>query len=100
MLTWYRELIRLRRTNPCLNNGAPGNAIVTFNGHENWIRMQRGAIVVICNLGASERAFPVPPESKVLLSSRDMLENMGGQVDLPPDTLAVLTGAIAFLSSK
>ena len=91
MLAWYRALIRLRRTNPCLNDGAPGNTVVTFDEHENWIRMQRGTTTLICNLGASERAFPVSPESKVLLSSRDMFENIGGQVKLTP---------VAFLSSQ
>jgi maltooligosyltrehalose trehalohydrolase len=99
MLTWYRELIRLRRTNPCLNNPKPGNTMVTFNEHAKWIQMHRGTIAVLCNLGVSERVFLAPPESKVLLASRAMPQNIGGEVALPPDTIAVLTSPAPFLSS-
>ena len=100
MLTWYRELIRLRRSNPCLNNSEPGNTLVTFNEQENWIRIHRGTIAVICNLGASERLFVAPPESEVLLASRGMLESTCGGVSLPPDTVAVLKGPAPFLQSQ
>lgn len=99
MLTWYRELIRLRRANPCLNNPKPGNTLVTFNEHAKWIQMHRGTIAVLCNLGVSERVFLAPPESKVLLASRAMPQNIGGEVALPPDTIAVLTSPAPFLSS-
>jgi maltooligosyltrehalose trehalohydrolase len=99
MLTWYRELIRLRCTNPCLNDPKPGNTLVTFDEHENWIRMQRGTIAVICNLGVSERVFPVPPESKILLASRATPQIIDAEVTLPRDTIAVLTGPAPLLSS-
>ncbi len=92
MLGWYCELIRLRRSNSCLNDSKPGNTIVTFDEQESWIRIQRGTIVIICNLGASERAFVAPPESKLLLASRSMLKEIGGEVALPPDTIAVFKG--------
>jgi maltooligosyltrehalose trehalohydrolase len=91
MLTWYRELIRLRRTNPCLNDPNPGNTFITFDEHQNWIRIDRGTISVICNLRVSERTFHVAPDSKVLLSSRAMLKVTGAEVALPSDTVAVLT---------
>jgi len=91
MLAWYGSLIRLRRNNPCLNDPKPGNTFVTFDGHESWIRMDRGSIEVICNLAASDRAFPVPPESKVLLASRTVQQDIDGKVALPPEAIAVLT---------
>jgi maltooligosyltrehalose trehalohydrolase len=100
MREWYRELIRLRRTNPCLNDSRPGNAFVTFDEQESWIRIQRGTISVISNLGASERAFVVSPESEVLLSSRAVPKNAGGEVVLPPDTIAVLKSSVRVLSSQ
>jgi maltooligosyltrehalose trehalohydrolase len=99
MLTWYRELIRLRRTNPCLNDPKPGNTFVTFDERENWIRMHRGTIDVICNLGVPERAFLVPPESKILLASHAMLQNIAGEIALPRDTVVVLTGSAPSLPS-
>ena len=61
--------------------------------------MHRGTIAVLCNLGVSERVFLAPPESKVLLASRAMPQNIGGEVALPPDTIAVLTSPAPFLSS-
>jgi maltooligosyltrehalose trehalohydrolase len=99
MLAWYRALIRLRRNNPSLNNPKPGNTLVTFDELDHWIRMDRGAIAVLCNLGVSDRAFPVSPESEVLLASRAMVQAIGAQVTLPPDTVAVLTTPAPSFSS-
>jgi maltooligosyltrehalose trehalohydrolase len=97
MLMWCRGLIRLRRNNPCLNDPKPGNTFVTFDEHENWIQMQRGTITAICNLGVPEHAFLVSPESNVLLASRGTPQNIGGEVILPRDTIAVLTGPAPLL---
>jgi maltooligosyltrehalose trehalohydrolase len=94
MLGWYRELIRLRRTYPCLNDFKPGNAFVTFDEQEKWIRIQRGTIAVISNLGAIERAFVAPPESEVLLSSRVLHIGTGGEVVLAPDTIAMIKSPV------
>jgi maltooligosyltrehalose trehalohydrolase len=90
MLTWYRELIRLRRNTPCLNDPRPGNTFVKFDEQENWIQMHRGAVAVLCNLGAQQRGFVVAPESKLLLASRAICQNIGGKVELPPDTVVAL----------
>jgi maltooligosyltrehalose trehalohydrolase len=100
MLAWYRDLIRLRRGNPCLNDPRPGNTHVEFDEHEDWIQMKRGTIAVICNLGASERAFPVPSESNILLASCAALDDVDGGIVLPPDTVAVLTSPVPHLSSQ
>jgi maltooligosyltrehalose trehalohydrolase len=97
MLAWYHDLIQLRRNNPCLNDAKPGNTVVTFDEHESWIRMQRGTIAVICSLGVPERAFPVPPESKILVASRGTPQKIGGKVILPHDTIVVLEGAASLL---
>jgi maltooligosyltrehalose trehalohydrolase len=100
MLAWYRALIELRRNNPCLNDPRPENTLVAFDEHESWIRMDRGTIAVICNLGEPDHAFIVPPESKVLLASRTLLQSIGGEVTLPPDTIAVLASPAPFISSR
>lgn len=96
MLAWYRELIRLRRTNPCLHNSKPGNAFVAFDEQERWIRIQRGTIAIVCNLGKSECAFVLPRESKVLLTSRATLKKTDLEIELPPETIAVLKGPVPF----
>ena len=59
MLDWYRELIQLRRSTPSLNNGEPGNTVVTFNEEERWLCTARGSVVIACNLGSDSRPLPV-----------------------------------------
>jgi maltooligosyltrehalose trehalohydrolase len=100
MLVWYRDLIRLRRNCPSLNCGTPGGTLVTFDEHEQWIRMRRDDITVICNLGMSERTFPVSAESRVLLSSHSALQSLDRKLVLLRDTVVVITGPAPSLVPK
>lgn len=90
MLDWYRALIRLRRTMPCLNDGDPGNTHVEFSEREQWFRMRRGTVVVICNLGTDERPFSFTGQFEVLLRSRGGIAAHDGIVTLPGDALAIV----------
>jgi maltooligosyltrehalose trehalohydrolase len=90
MLEWYRALIRLRRSTPCLNDGTIGSAHVTYDERAKWIRMERGTITLICNLGEQEQRFPALQPSSVVLASRSEIEIDEHAVNLPPDTIAVL----------
>lgn len=90
MLEWYRELIRLRRSTPCLNDGTPGNARVTYDEPAKWLRMDRGTISVICNLGKHDHEVRVAEGCEVVLASRRMPQIEAGNIKLPPDTVAVI----------
>jgi maltooligosyltrehalose trehalohydrolase len=90
MLTWYRNLIRLRRSTPCLNNGEPGNTRVTYDETERWLRMRRGSISALCNLGRSSRSFPITPWTEIVLASHSDVRANGEVINLPPDTVIVL----------
>lgn len=90
MLEWYRSLLRLRRTIPALNNGLPGNTQVRYEEEERWLCMERGPVRLCCNLGAMDRAFPVPNESRILLASCPSIAVESGNLNLPPDTVAIL----------
>ena len=90
MLAWYRELIRLRRATPCLNDGEPGQARVTYDEREKWLRMERGSITVCCNLGKGKHAFPVAKGGRVILVSREGVQVKDGALMLPPDSVAVV----------
>lgn len=90
MLKWYRALIRLRRATPCLNDGGRANMRVTFDEEEKWLRIERGTISVLCNLGTQDCFFPVPQSSSMELASRRPLQIADNVVSLPPDTIAVL----------
>jgi maltooligosyltrehalose trehalohydrolase len=92
MLEWYRSLIRLRRSTPCLNDGTPGKTHVTYDEQEKWLRMERETITVICNLGEREYAYPISRGCRMLLASRGISALEDDTVVLPPDTIAILDG--------
>ena len=90
MLQWYRDLIRLRRATPWLNNGEPGNTRVRFDEQARWISLERGPIAMVANLGASERTIAVPPRTKILLASGAIPSIGSGCLALGADTVAIL----------
>jgi maltooligosyltrehalose trehalohydrolase len=90
MLAWYRELIRLRRTTPALNDGEPGNTRVMFSEEGRWLEMQRGPIRVLCNLGDEAHRFAAPAESRILLGSMTEAELHAGGVLVDPDAVVIL----------
>lgn len=61
MLRWYRELLALR---PRLR----GDARVTFSEAEQWLRMDRGDVSVVCGFGAARPAV----EGRVLLAAESV----------------------------
>jgi maltooligosyltrehalose trehalohydrolase len=91
MLDWYRQLIRLRRTEPSLANGEPGHTRVTFSEQDKWLSMERGDVTVSCNLGATDEKFPVPEGGRVVLGSRGIPPVLDGVVMLPPNTVLVIS---------
>lgn len=90
MLAWYRELIRLRRSAPSLNDGEPRHLRVFYDEHEMWIRIERGAITVLCNLGRAGRKFPIPRLGRIALASRAGLQISENSVSLPPDSVVII----------
>jgi maltooligosyltrehalose trehalohydrolase len=93
ILEWYRALIRLRRATPCLNNGDRGNVSVTFNEEQGWLRIERGNIQVLSNLGAAERTFPILQSSVMELASHKTIRIAGNSISFPRDSIAVLSAA-------
>ncbi len=93
MLAWYRDLIRLRRSMPALNNGEPGNVRTAFDEQQKWIRVQRGTVTIAANLGKKVYAFNLPERSRILLASSDRISFPGASIALPPDTVAILESA-------
>ncbi|HEX3893253.1 MAG TPA: malto-oligosyltrehalose trehalohydrolase [Terracidiphilus sp.] len=90
MLDWYRALIALRRTTPCLNNGEPGNVAVAYDENEKWLRMQRGSIVVVCNWGSRTCRFALGRASELLLASTDDVQVLDEAIELPVDAVVVV----------
>ena len=84
MLAWYRDLIHLRRRTPDLNDGEPGHTRVSFDEKAKWLRIDRGSIALICNLGESSYPVSLPEGSVTVLASRG-----AGTAELPPDSVAI-----------
>jgi maltooligosyltrehalose trehalohydrolase len=91
MLTWYRSLIRLRRTSASLNDGRPGQVKVRFDESKRWLVMERGSITVMCNLGTEPVELESSKEFSPVLASRDGIEVTGTKVVLPSDSLLILS---------
>jgi maltooligosyltrehalose trehalohydrolase len=94
MLEWYRALIGLRRSTPCLNDGTPGNTRVTFDEQSHWLRMDRGNIAVICNLG-EKRPFPILRGACVLIASNSNSQIDNSSIMLPRDSVVILETPVA-----
>jgi maltooligosyltrehalose trehalohydrolase len=92
MLEWYRRLIALRRGSASLNDGTPRQTKVSFDEEKKLLVMERGAITVMCNLGAQTADLSNPRRLPLLLASRADVAATEDRVVLPPDTLAVLSG--------
>ena len=90
MLRWYKDLIRLRRSNPSLNSASPGNTRVACDAETKWLTMTRGVIMVLLNLGKEPHVFYLLSGSSVLLASRAEIEQSGAQIRLQPDSIAIL----------
>jgi maltooligosyltrehalose trehalohydrolase len=90
MRAWYKDLIRLRRTMPCLNDGQPGHTHVAYSEEDKWLRIERGSITVLCNLGSGHRTFAAPCAARMVLASEREVAVDGATVNLPPDSVAIL----------
>ena len=90
MLTWYRELISLRRSTPFLNNGEPGNTRVTYDEQLRWLSVKRGSVVIACNLASNSRSLPVQPGARLILTSHPGIVFEDDRITLPSDSVAIL----------
>ena len=90
ILDWYRKLIQLRRTIPCLNDGEPGNTTVTFSEDQKWLCIKRGSIVVACNLAPAKRSLPFAEDVELILASQQEVRMEHRGILLQPDSVAVL----------
>jgi maltooligosyltrehalose trehalohydrolase len=90
MLAWYHDLIRLRRSQPSLNDCEYGRTRASFDEEARWIAITRGEVEVYCNLAETERAFEVGEEARVLLASGDAVGKEGAMLRLPANSVVIL----------
>jgi len=95
LLEWHRRLIHLRRTWPELCDGRLDRMGVRFDEAERWLTLERGRLRIACNLGARPQVVPVDGGEvlDLVIASHADVRIEGGEVGLPPDSLAVLATA-------
>jgi maltooligosyltrehalose trehalohydrolase len=93
LLAWHRKLIKLRREIPALSDGRLNQGRVSFDETTKWFVVKRDAVVIACNLSHRKERVPVEiePGSALLLASDDKVQLVEDTVELPPDSLAVLS---------
>jgi maltooligosyltrehalose trehalohydrolase len=88
-LEWYRRLIALRRGTPELVDGSFDGVRVRFDEAAGWLAMERGPLLVACNLAPVARTVDTAGRRRVVLASDPAVAIRAGGVELPPDTVAI-----------
>lgn len=88
LLEWHRRLIRLRRDMPALNDGRLDRVRTFHNDEAGWLVVERGAVVIACNLGVEPVRLTVP--GKLLLASHLAVSCEADTLSLGPDSVAII----------
>jgi maltooligosyltrehalose trehalohydrolase len=92
LLDWHRQLIALRRDRWELSDARLDRVKCDYDEDARWFVLYRGAIAVVCNL--ADRRQPVPlagAPSGVLLSSAGGFVFRSGEIELEPESVAIVT---------
>ncbi len=92
MMEWYRSLIRLRQGSISLNDGELAHVKVEFDEEKRWLVMERGQVMVMCNLGIEPVRFENLVGGRLVLASRDGTAVVGESVMVSADGLAIVSG--------
>jgi maltooligosyltrehalose trehalohydrolase len=91
LLAWTRDLIALRRARPELSDGRRDRVRVAYDEDARWFALQRGRVLVVCNLGRDRVAVPVDGTPEVvLLQSRPGAKHAPGSVELDGESVLVV----------
>ena len=93
LLAWHRRLIQLRREIPALSDGCVEEVRVSFDETAKWLVVNRGPVVIACNLNQVTQRVPadIDPASRLLLTSADKVQLSQDTVELPSDSVAILS---------
>ncbi|MEA2262207.1 MAG: maltooligosyltrehalose trehalohydrolase, partial [Acidobacteriaceae bacterium] len=90
MLAWVKALIKIRRSNVCLNDGDMHHLLISTDDERRTLVMERDEARVLINIGEMSYTFALLEGETLELISREGLGVRDNHVDLPPMTLAVL----------
>ncbi|MBX2999886.1 MAG: malto-oligosyltrehalose trehalohydrolase [Caldilineaceae bacterium] len=87
---WHRQLIRLRRQIPALGTGPLDSVAVRYDESARWIVVDRGAAVVVCNLGADAQTIPSPKHGEISLASQEGVTLSEDGIHMPGESAAIV----------
>jgi maltooligosyltrehalose trehalohydrolase len=90
MLAWVKALIKLRRSNICLNDGDMHRIMVSSNDESRTLVLERDEARILINFGEQPYTFTLLNGEELAIISRDGIGVSNNQIELPPMTLAVL----------
>ena len=92
MLTWYRDLIALRRRLPIFTDGQREAIATRFDEQDKWLAIERGPVTIVVNLADQTRRVPVvPPRSRdVLIASSREIQVDAEAISLAGNSVVVL----------
>ena len=99
LLDWYRRLIALRRRVPALTDPRLNRTRTECDPAAGWLVVRRGPVAIAANLGAGAWTFPAGPGAEILAASDPGIRQPNGGLVLPPDTVAIVSGAPAALDA-
>ena len=99
LLSWYKDLIALRRSVGALTDGRMNRVQVNYDEDAEWLAVKRGEIEVVCNLGPDRQIVPVSKTARPLICSDERYDIGPGFIELPADSVAVLTTAATSVSA-
>jgi maltooligosyltrehalose trehalohydrolase len=89
LLRLYRDLIRLRATEPDLADPRLDRVLVDYDEQQRWLRIGRGSCTVAINLAAEPRSIPLTGPAELLLAT-DTAELTGTAVGLAGQSAAIV----------
>lgn len=92
ILDWHRRLVQLRRSVPALSDGQLNQVRARFDEQAGWFVVERGPVVVACNLAGSRQCVPAGDMRgrPILLASERDLRLADNGVELPGESVAIL----------
>jgi maltooligosyltrehalose trehalohydrolase len=91
LLQWHKDLINLRRSQSQLTDGNLNAVNVRFDEEAQWLVLERGNLLIACNLGPAPVNVEAGNGAQVLLASDDSISLSGANINLGPDSVAVLS---------
>jgi maltooligosyltrehalose trehalohydrolase len=90
LLDWHKKLIHLRRSEPDLSDGRLDKVEIHFDESARWLVMERGAIIVACNLQNAPQTIPLRAARRELLLASGAANVHETSLELPPESVAIL----------